>query len=118
MTERTRDIAIVGAGPAGLATAMHLVRLDPAWAGRVIILGKGAHPRPKLCAGAITRLGLDQLSLLGLTLDVPFVEIEELRFQYRNRSVRVRGRPVIVIAWRQGVDARLASKARGMGIEI
>jgi len=118
MTERTRDIAIVGAGPSGLATAMHLVRLDPVWSGRIIILEKAAHPRPKQCAGAITRLGLDQLSLLGLTLDVPFAEIDELRFHYRNRSVSVRGRPIIVVAWRQEFDAWLASKARRMGIEI
>ena len=86
MTERTRDIAIVGAGPSGLATAMHLVRLDPVWSGRIIILEKAAHPRPKQCTGAITRLGLDQLSLLGLTLDVPFVHVDELRIQDPNRA--------------------------------
>jgi flavin-dependent dehydrogenase len=118
MPDREVDVAIVGAGPAGLATAMHLVRLDAAWADRLIVLEKEAHPRYKLCAGGITRFGLNQLSLLGLTLDVPFVPIEKVRLQYRNRSVSVWGKPIIVVTWRQEFDAWLAASARARGVAV
>lgn len=118
MPVRDYEVAIVGSGPAGLATAMHLIRQEAAWADRLVVLEKENHPRHKLCAGGITRFGLDQLSLLGLTLDVPFVPIDQLQFQYRNQSVSVYGRPIIVVTWRQELDAWLAATARGRGIAV
>jgi flavin-dependent dehydrogenase len=118
MPDRDYEVAIVGAGPAGLATAMHLIRLDATWADRLVVLEKEVHPRPKLCAGGITRFGLDQLSRLGLALDVPFIPIEEIRLQYRNRSVSVRGRPIIVVTWRQEFDAWLVTTARDRGANV
>ncbi|HLC05805.1 MAG TPA: NAD(P)/FAD-dependent oxidoreductase [Anaerolineales bacterium] len=118
MTDRDCEVAIVGAGPAGLATAMHLIRLDATWADRLVVLEKEVHPRHKLCGGAITRFGLDQLSRLGLTLDVPFVPIDELRLQYRNQAVNVYGRPIVAVTWRQEFDAWLASTARNKGVAV
>ncbi len=118
MPDKDYEVVIVGAGPAGLATAMHLIRLDATWADRLIVLEKAVHPRHKLCAGGITRFGLDQLSRLGVTLDVPFVPIEKVRLQYRHRSVSVRGRPIIVMTWRQEFDAWLATVARDRGVTL
>ncbi len=48
-----RPIIIVGSGPAGAATALALHRLDPALAQEVLVLEKGHHPRPKVCAGGL-----------------------------------------------------------------
>jgi flavin-dependent dehydrogenase len=118
MPDTDYDVAIVGAGPAGLATAMHLIRLDAGWSRRLVVLEKAVHPRQKLCAGGITRFGLDQLSRLGLTLDIPFIPIEKVELKYRNRSVSVRGRPIIIVTWRQEFDAWLARAARDRGAVI
>lgn len=118
MPEENYDVVIVGAGPAGIATAMHLIGLDAGWAERLIVLEKATHPRHKLCAGGITRFGLDQLSRLGLTLDVPFIPIEDVQLRYRNRSVSVRGGPIIVVTWRQEFDAWLANVARDRGVSV
>ena len=41
------DILIVGSGPAGTSTALHLVKSDPSWAGRIVIVDKAVHPRDK-----------------------------------------------------------------------
>lgn len=48
------DILIIGSGPSGTSTALHLVKQDPAWAKRIIIVDKAIHPREKLCGGGIT----------------------------------------------------------------
>jgi flavin-dependent dehydrogenase len=118
MPDKDYEVVIVGAGPAGLATAMHLIQLDATWTERLVVLEKEVHPRHKLCAGGITRFGLDQLSRLGLSLGVPFVPIEEVRLQYRDRIVSVRGRPIIVVTWRQEFDAWLATTARDRGVSL
>jgi flavin-dependent dehydrogenase len=118
MPETECEVAIVGAGPSGLSTAMHLIRQDATWTDRLVVLEKEVHPRHKLCAGAITRFGLDQLSMLGLTLDVPFVPVESVRFEYRHRSVSVRGRPILAVTWRQEFDAWLAAMARSKGVAV
>jgi len=112
------DLVIVGSGPAGLSTALHLVRLDPAWAERILILEKASHPRHKPCAGGLTRLALLQLQALGLTLNVPYVYVGEARLEYRGRRITVRGSPVIAVTQRSQFDASLAVQARRRGLRL
>ncbi len=112
------DVVIVGAGPAGLSTALSLIQLDPGWSDRMVVLEKRAHPRHKLCAGGLTPFGLAQLRRLGLALDIPMIYVETARFEYRGRAVGVRGAPAIVVTQRQEFDAWLANHARRRGVAI
>jgi flavin-dependent dehydrogenase len=50
----SEDILIIGGGPAGLSTALHLFKIAPALASRILVLEKTRYPRHKLCAGALT----------------------------------------------------------------
>jgi flavin-dependent dehydrogenase len=52
------DVAVIGGGPAGLSTALHLLQLDPSWSKRIIVLEEEIHPCHKLCAGGIISFGL------------------------------------------------------------
>ena len=114
------DLLIAGAGPAGLSVALHLLKQDPSWAGRMLLLEKAAHPRPKLCGGAVTRLGLDLLRDLGfeLPLPIPQARVDDVRLSYAGRLVHVRGHPQLAIFHRAELDAYLAEQARSRGAVI
>ena len=55
------DAVVVGAGPAGISTAMHLTRSDR----RVVVLDKARFPRDKCCGDGLTTGALRELERLG-----------------------------------------------------
>lgn len=112
------DVAIVGAGPAGLSTALNLVKQEPGWAGRMVVLERDAHPRHKLCGGGVTRFGLRHLRSLGLELDVDFFLVENGRLCYRDRVIDIRGHPTFIVTHRQDLDASLAHQAAERGVRL
>ena len=57
------DVAIIGAGPAGLAAAIHLGQLG---LGRVVLCDRADFPRDKTCGSAISPRGIDVLAGLGV----------------------------------------------------
>jgi menaquinone-9 beta-reductase len=116
---RSCRVLIAGTGPAGLATALYLLRRRPDLKGQVIALERWRHPRPKVCAGGLipkTMLALDELDL---PLDVPAVSVrrglaitEVGAVDYRDGSV------LCTVVRRNEFDARLARAAREAGLEI
>ena len=118
-----RDVIIIGGGPSGLSTALHLQRVAPhlAQASRILILEKEHYPRFKLCAGGLT---LDAESILEhLDLDVsevPHVLADDIHFDFEGHglNVRVPKRHALRIIRRDEFDNWLAQKTRSRGIEI
>ncbi len=79
------DAIVVGAGPAGAATAFHL-----ATAGRrVLLLERRAFPRDKSCGDGLTRMSVRLLSELGVLprLEGAFA-VRGVRVHMRNRGSR------------------------------
>lgn len=112
------DILIIGSGPSGTSTALHLIKSDPAWAGRVIIVDKAVHPREKLCGGGITHLGQNVLADLGLSLEPRYFEVKEARLIYRNKTYSFFANPVFVIIRRDEFDHWLVQTAEKLGVPV
>jgi geranylgeranyl reductase family protein len=64
MNERF-DIAVIGGGPAGAATAIRAARAGAS----VVVLEKGAHGRDKICGDGLTPRAVLALDDLGIALD-------------------------------------------------
>ncbi len=79
-SERSADVIVVGAGPAGSATAYHLAKsgLD------VLLLEKTAFPREKVCGDGLTPRAVKQLVAMG-------VDVSEEAGWLRNRGLRIVG---------------------------
>jgi menaquinone-9 beta-reductase len=112
------DVIIAGAGPAGIATAVALVRnhgFDPR---RLVVLDRARFPRPKPCGGGLTGHALSALDALGLRLRVPSVPAGEGEVVFgRVRRLVPLGRPVHIVR-REDFDADLVAQARALSIAI
>ena len=112
------DVLIVGSGPSGISTALHLVRRDPAGAGRVVGVDKAVHPREKLCGGGLTHIGQNILANLGLALEPRNFPVNEVRLLYRNKSYSFYGNPVFRIVRRDEFDHWLVKTAEQLGVTV
>ncbi|PIE81801.1 MAG: hypothetical protein CSA11_02725 [Chloroflexi bacterium] len=112
------DVLIVGSGPSGTSTALHLVKSNPAWAKRITVLDKARHPREKLCGGGITHMGRNIISQLGLELEPNHFEIHEAQLTYRHKSYSFYGKPVFTIVRRDEFDHWLVQIAERHGVTV
>jgi menaquinone-9 beta-reductase len=115
------DVIVVGSGPAGISTAMHLMKLEPALRDGMIVLEKAIHPRNKVCGGGLSPYTMDLLRGLGITLDLPLKKVSRARiiFDAREYSEKVLMQPVELWAvMREEFDEILVRSARSLGVEI
>jgi flavin-dependent dehydrogenase len=120
---RRYDVIIVGAGPAGISTALHLAKIAPDLIARTLILEKARHPRPKLCGGGLLPDAEVILHQLGLdSREVPHCDVDWAHFDYNGRGMRMRAGKKGAFAFRtirrHEFDAWLAGKAREAGFTI
>jgi flavin-dependent dehydrogenase len=116
-------VIIVGAGPAGLSTALHLAQIAPELVSQTLILEKAHHPRPKLCGGGLLPDAEIILGHLGLDVtEIPHTDVDWARFDYDGQGFKFRpepGRPYAFrVIRRREFDAWLVKKAKEKGIEI
>jgi flavin-dependent dehydrogenase len=118
-----QDIIIVGSGPAGISTALHLAIIAPELIPRTLILEKAHHPRHKLCGGGLLADTERLLAELGLDVaEIPHVDVDWAHFNFAGRGMRMRAEKNGTYAFRtirrHEFDAWLASRAREKGFRI
>jgi geranylgeranyl reductase family protein len=111
------DLAVVGAGPAGAATAIGAMRADPSL--KVVMLDRADFPRDKSCGDGIAPHVIDLLGdadVTGIVDDQ--VPVRRLRLTRRGLSAdRDMARPAFVVP-RTVFDHRLVEAAQVAGAEL
>lgn len=108
------DVLVVGAGPAGSATAIHLA-LGGA---RVLLADRARFPRDKPCGGGLTGRALRHLPCDVSPVVEHVVDRFVLRVGYRSRFARTSERPLILMTQRRRLDLHLAEQAAAVGAEF
>lgn len=113
-----RDVAVIGAGPAGSAAALLLAR--GGW--RVRLFEQHRFPRDKVCGECISALGIEALRRLGIADEIMRLGAVVLNVvavhTAAGRSAHLRlPRPMWGIS-RRALDAFLLSVARQAGVAV
>lgn len=116
---RAVDVAIVGAGPAGAATALCLLDACPSMAGRVVVFDRARFPREKTCAGAVGGRGVKLLDDLGVRLDaIAHLPMRAMSVRYASGARTHRRDDLGVVVRRDAFDHLLVRTARLRGAEV
>jgi geranylgeranyl reductase family protein len=108
------DALVVGAGPAGSATALRLAR----GGARVLLVDRQRFPRDKPCGGGLTGRALRHAPCDVTPVVEHVVDRFELRLRYRRRFVRGSDVPLIRMTQRRRLDAFLAEQAALAGADF
>jgi 2-polyprenyl-6-methoxyphenol hydroxylase-like FAD-dependent oxidoreductase len=106
MSLRATDVIIVGAGPAGSASALYLV--ERGW--RVLVLDRAGFPRPKICGEYLSPEAsriLDRLGVLKAVDEAGAVPLRGMRITAPDGTVLVADYPTAG-PWRGYRDYALA----------
>jgi geranylgeranyl reductase family protein len=108
------DAVVVGAGPAGSATALRLAR-DGA---RVLLVDRTRFPRDKPCGGGLTGRAARELPVDVTPVVEDVVHRFEVRLGYRKRFERRSETPLVLMTQRRRLDAFLVEQAAGTGVDF
>src|SRR5262249_27503584 len=116
------DLAIIGGGPAGIATALFFAAASPGRAPHVAVLEKERYPREKICAGAIGARADRLLQTVGVRVGVPPAHVRGLSVATARGALAARDpdaiRPVGRVVRRVEFDHALAERARARGVRL
>lgn len=108
------DALVVGAGPAGSSTAIHLARAGA----RVLLVDRARFPRDKPCGGGLTGRALRRIPVDPSAVVERDVDRFELRLRYRSSFTRAHDAPLIRMTQRRQLDAFLVEAAVAAGAEL
>ena len=108
------DVLVVGAGPAGSATASHLARSGV----RVLLVDRSRFPRDKPCGGGLTGRALKHVPCSVERVVERVVDRMVMRVGYRTMLARGGDEPLIAMTQRRRLDLHLAEQAAAAGVDF
>jgi geranylgeranyl reductase family protein len=108
------DVLVVGAGPAGSSTAIHLARAGA----RVLLSDKAVFPRDKPCGGGLTGRALKRIPVDPSPVVERDIDRFQLRLRYGSSFTRGHDEPLIRMTQRRRLDAFLLEHAAAAGAVV
>jgi menaquinone-9 beta-reductase len=115
------DAVVVGAGPAGAATATHLAR----GGAQVLLCDRATFPRDKACGGGLTPRGVGALERLKIALDpTDAIEVGGLEMSTGDRSLAVsfpstsKWPSIGLVGRRSVIDQKILDAAIDAGVDV
>jgi flavin-dependent dehydrogenase len=110
------DLVIIGGGPSGISTALHLQVAAPHL--KVVVLEAETYPREKICAGGIGARAFRKLEAIGVTVSCPMVNLNAIALKMGTETIVVRDPDLGVVVRRVEFDHAFAKVAIARGIEV
>ena len=112
------DIMIVGGGPAGVSTWLHLHKFAPELAKKTVLIEKEKYPRDKLCGGGIGGWSELILKNLDVKLSIPSLFVSDLEFRFGNEADTLHQPNSFRMVRRIEFDYALAKTAINRGLHL
>lgn len=110
------DLVIVGGGPAGISTALHVLAAAPR--AKLVVLEKERYPREKICAGGVGGRAFRILERIGVEVDCPRVPLDAVAMRVGGETVVVREPGCGAVVRRLELDHALARAAMARGVDV
>ena len=118
MRINNKEIIIVGGGPAGISTWLHLNKIAPDLASKALLIEKEKYPRDKLCGGGLGGWTGYVLNKLDIKLDIPLLPISDTEFVYGEDKYTLHQSNSFRMVQRIEFDHLLAKNAVNRGLEL
>ena len=112
------DVIIVGAGPAGISTWLHLRKHAPDLAERSLVVDKAVFPRDKVCGGGVGAWSSTVLEHLEIELDIPSLFVSDVEFRFGEERYHLERPNFLRVVERAVFDHALVKTAVGRGLEL
>jgi len=112
------EILIVGGGPAGISTWLHLNKYYPEISKKAILIEKEKFPREKLCGGALGGWTDYVLNDLDIDLDIPTVPINKVLCSFGKEIYEHNEKKFFKIVRRFEFDKLLVNNAKENGMTL
>lgn len=107
---------IVGAGPAGTSTWLHLKKYAPELADHTVVIDKAVFPRHKLCGGGVWGWSEDIFRQLDIDINISALSLSDVEFRFRHQTWLFHSEIPFRMVQRADFDCSLVTSAvkRGM----
>jgi len=110
------DILIVGGGPSGMSTWLHLHLYHSDLASRTLVIDKETFPRDKLCGGGIGGWSGYILKRLDISLTIPNLPISDIEFVSGKKTFLLHQPQCFTMVQRIDFDHLLVKQAKKRGL--